>query len=48
LPAFEPEPNTAARARLLSFVTFAARLPMSRTFTATKTLDPMSRAGARL
>ena len=38
LPAFEPEPNAAAGARLLSFVTFAARFSVTGAFTATKAL----------
>src|SRR6266700_1860353 len=45
-PSFESEPNTAAGARFLSFMAFAAGLSVPRTFTATEALDAMSRTVA--
>src|SRR6266699_2000149 len=47
LPAFESEPDAAARTRFLSLMTLAACLSMPGTFTATKPLDTMSRTGTR-
>jgi hypothetical protein len=45
LAAFEPEPNAAAGARFLSFVTFAACFSVPGTFTAAKAFNAMSRTG---
>src|ERR1041384_7439767 len=47
LAAFKSETNAAARARLLAFVTFAARLSVTGTFAATKSLYAMTGAGTR-
>src|SRR6266576_2647630 len=43
LPTFESESNATAGARFLSFMTFAARLSVSRTFAAAEAFDAMPR-----
>src|SRR5216684_4206120 len=47
LPTFESESNAAAGACLLSFMTFAARLSVSRTFAAAEAFDAMPRTRTR-
>jgi hypothetical protein len=42
LSAFESEPDAAAGTRFLSFMTLAAGLSVSGTFTTTKPFDAMS------
>src|SRR5882762_5941797 len=44
LTAFEPEPNTAAGARFLTFVAFAARLAVAGTFADAEAFHAMPRA----
>src|SRR5581483_1875647 len=47
LSAFKSEPKTSARARLLAFVTFAARLAVAGALANAESLHAMSRAGSR-
>src|SRR5260370_34814476 len=47
LSAFESKTNASARARLLTFMPFAAGFSVTGAFAATESLDPMTRTWTR-
>jgi hypothetical protein len=47
LSTFESKTNAAARARLLTFMAFAAGFSVPGAFPATQSFDPMTRAWSR-